>query len=51
MIAPKLVGGRDAKTSVEGVGVARMADAITLHDLRVTTLGADLMVQALVDAQ
>jgi diaminohydroxyphosphoribosylaminopyrimidine deaminase/5-amino-6-(5-phosphoribosylamino)uracil reductase len=51
MIAPKLVGGRDAKTSVEGVGVARMADAITLHDLRVTTLGVDLMVQALVDAQ
>lgn len=47
-VAPKIVGGRDAKTPVEGEGVARMADAVRLHDLRVEAVGDDLMLSGLV---
>lgn len=42
-IAPKLIGGADAKTPVGGAGFARMADAPALHDTRLTPLGDDLL--------
>lgn len=45
-IAPKLVGGQDAPTPLEGAGVAQMADAIHLDDLSVMQFGCDLAVQA-----
>lgn len=44
-IAPKIVGGRLAKTPVEGVGIAQMADAIGLANLRVTQIGEDLLLE------
>ncbi|HRK62161.1 MAG TPA: RibD family protein [Candidatus Omnitrophota bacterium] len=41
MMAPKVIGGRDAKTSVEGDGVKDPNKAINLKILRVTKLGHD----------
>jgi riboflavin biosynthesis pyrimidine reductase len=41
IIAPKIVGG-SAYPAVAGAGVARMADAITLRDVEVLRLGADV---------
>ncbi len=41
IIAPKIVGG-SAYPAVAGAGVARMADAVTLRDIEVLRLGADV---------
>lgn len=48
-IAPKIVGGREAVTAVEGRGVEFMAEAIRLRDMKVTPIGADLLIEAYVD--
>jgi len=40
-IAPKLVGGKDAPTFLEGAGVAKMSDAIELIDTEITPIGKD----------
>jgi len=45
-IAPKIIGGRDAKTSVEGDGISSMSDAIKLKDMTVRKIGDDLLVEA-----
>lgn len=47
-IAPKLFGGREAKTPVGGEGFGKVADAVLLQDLRVKTFGEDLMVEGYV---
>ncbi len=44
-VAPKLVGGRAAKTPVEGEGLDRMAEALALRDLEVRRIGGDLLVR------
>ncbi|MCD8010948.1 MAG: bifunctional diaminohydroxyphosphoribosylaminopyrimidine deaminase/5-amino-6-(5-phosphoribosylamino)uracil reductase RibD [Lachnospiraceae bacterium] len=43
-VAPKIVGGADARTPVEGQGVARMAEALTLENREVLTLGEDICI-------
>jgi diaminohydroxyphosphoribosylaminopyrimidine deaminase/5-amino-6-(5-phosphoribosylamino)uracil reductase len=43
-VAPKLIGGRDAPTSVEGDGAAAMADAVTLTEVRVRRCGPDILI-------
>jgi diaminohydroxyphosphoribosylaminopyrimidine deaminase/5-amino-6-(5-phosphoribosylamino)uracil reductase len=47
-IAPKIIGGRDAVTAVEGEGRATMDEAIMLRDMRCEAVGEDLMVTAYV---
>jgi diaminohydroxyphosphoribosylaminopyrimidine deaminase/5-amino-6-(5-phosphoribosylamino)uracil reductase len=47
-IAPKLIGGIDAKTPVEGLGLAKMSQAMKLHDVQVERIGEDLLVRGLV---
>jgi diaminohydroxyphosphoribosylaminopyrimidine deaminase/5-amino-6-(5-phosphoribosylamino)uracil reductase len=44
-IAPKIVGGNDAKTPVEGAGRAGMADAVRLGRLRVRRWGDDVALE------
>lgn len=44
--APKILGGREARKSVAGEGVKRLADAVRLHDLRWRKLGPDLLLEA-----
>jgi diaminohydroxyphosphoribosylaminopyrimidine deaminase/5-amino-6-(5-phosphoribosylamino)uracil reductase len=43
-VAPKLIGGRDAVTPMEAVGVERIADALGFGDLTVQTLGEDVYI-------
>lgn len=45
-IAPKIIGGRDAKTPVEGEGVDAVAEALPLADVRTRRCGEDLLVTA-----
>lgn len=47
-IAPKIVGGRDAVTAVEGEGVDTMGAAIALERMTVRPVGVDLLVEAYV---
>lgn len=50
-IAPKLVGGRSAKTSIEGEGIERMNDAVELTDMKVEKIGEDFLMKARVKAK
>ena len=44
--SPKLSGGREAKTPVEGAGVALMSQAIGLTHSSVTRLGEDFLIES-----
>ena len=44
-ISPKIIGGRQAITSVEGVGVDRVNKAIDIKDAIVHKLGGDFMIE------
>ena len=44
VVAPLIIGGEAAPTSVAGQGVSRMADALRLQEITVEQLGADLLV-------
>jgi diaminohydroxyphosphoribosylaminopyrimidine deaminase/5-amino-6-(5-phosphoribosylamino)uracil reductase len=47
-IAPKIAGGREAPTPVEGEGIRKISDAINLHFHQVTRIGSDILVEAYV---
>lgn len=44
-IAPKLIGGAKARGPVEGPGIARMADALTLDHPTITRLDDDILIE------
>ena len=44
-IAPKLIGGAEAKGPIGGAGIPKMADALALDDMTITRLGDDLLVE------
>ena len=43
-IAPKIIGGKDAKTSVEGRGIELMSNAIDLVNTEIKKIGNDIMI-------
>ena len=43
-IAPKLVGGKKAKTPVAGNGIGNLAEAITLQDVTTKNLDGDILI-------
>lgn len=45
-IAPKLLGGRDAKTPVEGEGLPLPGKAFRLKTTGITTLGEDILIES-----
>ena len=45
-IAPRIIGGRTARTPVEGDGVAHVADSLRLDRLSVRRFGEDLLISA-----
>jgi len=45
-IAPKIIGGRDAKTAVEGKGIEKMKDAFKLKNISVKRLKEDILIEA-----
>jgi len=47
-IAPKVIGGRDAVTAVEGEGAAKMDGVIRLERMRAQPIGEDILVEAYV---
>jgi diaminohydroxyphosphoribosylaminopyrimidine deaminase/5-amino-6-(5-phosphoribosylamino)uracil reductase len=46
VVAPKIAGGRDAVTPVEGEGLSKMAEALNLGEVTVERLGDDVLVRA-----
>lgn len=44
-IAPKIVGGRDSKTPVEGQGIEFMKDALTFTNGRIKMFGEDVLLE------
>ena len=44
-LAPKIIGGRNAPTAVEGKGVGRVKQAIKLEDIKLKKLGSDLIIE------
>lgn len=46
-IAPKIIGGRNAPTPVEGQGAATMVEAVPLEQVRVRRFGPDLAMEGL----
>lgn len=47
-IAPKIIGGRDAITAVEGDGAELISDAIQLERMTASMVGGDVLVEAYV---
>lgn len=47
-IAPKIIGGKDAKTPVEGVGIEHMQHAIKLRDLSISRYDDDFLIEGYV---
>lgn len=47
-IAPKIIGGRDAITAVEGEGAEKMADVIHLERMTARNVGDDVLIEAYV---
>ncbi|MBV7276693.1 bifunctional diaminohydroxyphosphoribosylaminopyrimidine deaminase/5-amino-6-(5-phosphoribosylamino)uracil reductase RibD [Clostridiaceae bacterium UIB06] len=48
-IAPKILGGQDAKTSVEGKGVEKIQDAIKVNNIEYKTIGKDLLLEGYIE--
>ncbi len=44
-IGPKLIGGREAPTAVEGLGVDKMRDAASIAGVRIRRLGSDVLIE------
>lgn len=44
-IAPKIFGGRDAKTAVSGLGVPCPDDAYTLENVEIKRIGEDILIE------
>jgi len=47
-ISPKIIGGKDAISSVMGKGVARIEHAIKLKDIKLKRIGEDFLAEAYV---
>ena len=45
-IAPKIIGGRNAITSVEGIGAKRVRDALILKNIRIKKFKKDILIEA-----
>ena len=43
-IAPKIIGGSEAKTSVGGKGIEKMNDAVNLQNIRFENIADDILV-------
>ncbi len=44
-VSPKIIGGKDAITSVEGQGLSLMSEAKELHRVTYTTKGKDILIE------
>lgn len=44
-IAPKIIGGRDSKTPIEGKGIEKMSNCINLHNMSYKIINNDIVVE------
>ncbi len=44
-IAPKIIGGKNAKTPVEGEGIPALTQALRIKDWKIERIGADLLIR------
>jgi diaminohydroxyphosphoribosylaminopyrimidine deaminase/5-amino-6-(5-phosphoribosylamino)uracil reductase len=49
--APKILGGRDARTAVAGEGTTKLNDAILLREIEWKRIGADLLLMARLESK
>lgn len=47
-ISPKIIGGKDAISSVMGKGISRIDNAVRIKDVRIRHLGEDLLIEGAV---
>lgn len=47
-IAPKLIGGKEAKTPVEGKGIDNLSDAYQLENIETTIIDGDILIEGYV---
>ncbi len=47
-VAPKIIGGREAVSAVDGIGSEMMADAVQLERMQATAVGNDILIEAYV---
>ena len=47
-LGPKLAGGADSKSPIEGNGVSKMAEALTLHNIEMQRFEDDMLITGLV---
>ena len=47
-MAPKLIGGKEAKSPVEGSGFSLMREALEVHDTEILKIGSDICITGLV---
>ncbi|WP_422482001.1 bifunctional diaminohydroxyphosphoribosylaminopyrimidine deaminase/5-amino-6-(5-phosphoribosylamino)uracil reductase RibD [Pleomorphochaeta sp. DL1XJH-081] len=45
-IAPTIIGGKDARTPVEGEGISKLAESSKFEIASVSTIGCDIMIEA-----
>jgi diaminohydroxyphosphoribosylaminopyrimidine deaminase/5-amino-6-(5-phosphoribosylamino)uracil reductase len=50
-IAPKILGGNTAKTSVGGLGKAKMKEAISLKGIDIKSFGDDIMIEGYIEGR
>lgn len=48
-IAPKIIGGKDAKTAVEGAGILSLKEAFPIHRMTAVMVGEDLFLEGYID--
>lgn len=48
-IAPKIIGGKEAKTPVAGTGILNLQEALTLKDIQIEKLEEDILIIGRVD--
>ncbi len=44
VIAPKIIGGRNAKTSIEGSGISKIGQAVRLRNQKMQQIGEDMVI-------
>ena len=48
-IAPKMIGGKDAPTAIEGKGIARITQAVLVREMQWKQIGRDILIHGYLD--
>lgn len=48
-IAPKIIGGENSKTPIEGIGIKELKDSFKVRDIKVNNIGEDIFIEGYID--